>query len=122
MDTKQFKKIIKEAVKEVFQEEMREILLEAVKAPKATIVTESTNTSGNNSMFNNVSPSQPTKTLTAVERKAMFGGMLEEMQNGTLSATSNNIPFKPVPGRDTTSGALPPGEVDFSQIMGLMSR
>ena len=119
MDTKQFKKIIKEAVKEVFQEEMREILLEAVKAPKATIVTESTNTGGNNSMLQT---GTSTKTLTAAERKAMFGGMLEEMQNGTLSATSNNIPFRPVPGRDTTSGALPPGEVDFSQIMGLMSK
>jgi len=122
MDTKQFKKIIKEAVKEVFQEEMREILLEAVKAPKATIVTESTNTSGNNSMFNNTSPSKPTKTLTAAERKAMFGGMIEEMQSETLSATTNNIPFRPNLGGDTINGALPAGEVDLSQIMGLMSK
>ena len=34
MDITKFKKIIKESVKEVIQEELRDILLEAVKAPK----------------------------------------------------------------------------------------
>ena len=40
MKTSVFKQLIKEAVKEVFQEEMKSILLEAVRAPK-TIVNES---------------------------------------------------------------------------------
>jgi hypothetical protein len=37
MKSEEFKKIIKEAVREVFVEEMKEILLEAVKAPKASV-------------------------------------------------------------------------------------
>jgi len=39
MDIIKFKKIIKESVREVIQEELRDILLEAVKAPK-TVVSE----------------------------------------------------------------------------------
>ena len=37
MKTDIFKKIIKEAVKEVFQEEMRDILLEAVRSNKQPV-------------------------------------------------------------------------------------
>ena len=37
MKTTDFKKLIKEAVREVFQEEMREILIEAVKSPKIPV-------------------------------------------------------------------------------------
>ncbi len=40
MKPSDFKKIIKEAVREAIQEELKDILLEAVRAPK-TIVTES---------------------------------------------------------------------------------
>jgi hypothetical protein len=116
MDTKNFKKIIKEAVKEAIQEELREILLEAVRAPKATVVTEANNTIGNSY----VTPTA-TKTLTSSERKAMFGGILEDMQFGKPAST-NNIPFKPAGPVDPINGRLPEGEVDLSQIMGLMSK
>ena len=40
MKTQDFKKIIKEAVREAIQEELKDILLEAVRSPK-TIVNES---------------------------------------------------------------------------------
>ena len=111
MDIKNFKKIIKEAVREAIQEELREILLEAVKAPKATVVTENTN----------YAAPAATKTLTPAERKAMFGGILEDMQYGK-PANTNNIPFRPTGPVDAVNGKLPEGEVDLSQIMGLMSK
>jgi hypothetical protein len=117
MDAKNFKKIIKEAVREVIQEELREILLEAVRAPKATIVTESNNAVGNSY----TAPTSPTKTLTPAERKAMFGNILVDMQFGK-PANTNNIPFRPTPGADTINGALPAGELGLDQIMGLMSK
>ena len=43
MKSTDFKKIIKEAVREVIQEELKEILLEAVRAPKTQVVKESFN-------------------------------------------------------------------------------
>ena len=116
METTKFKKLIKEAVKEAIQEELKDILLEVVKAPKATVVTESyvpQNT------YAQPQVSQP-KQLTAAERKSMFGGILEEMQHGG-AATTKNVPFKPQGPVDSINGKLPEGEVDLSQIMGLMN-
>ena len=40
MKSSEFKKLIKEAVREVIQEELKDILLEAVRAPKTQIVKE----------------------------------------------------------------------------------
>ena len=116
MNTDTLKKIIKSAVKEAIQEELRDILLEAVKAPKATVVTESyvpQNT------YAQPHVSQP-KQLTAAERKSMFSGIIEEMQHGGV-ATTKNVPFKPQGPVDSINGKLPDGEVDLSQIMGLMN-
>ena len=96
---------------------MRDILLEAVKAPKATVVTESyipQNT------YAQPHVSQP-KQLTAAERKSMFSGIIEEMQHGG-AATTKNVPFKPQGPVDSINGKLPEGEVDLSQIMGLMNK
>jgi hypothetical protein len=114
MEATKFKKLIKEAVKEVIQEELREILLEAIRAPKAAFIAEN-NTASNNLIAN------PTKILTPVERKAMFGNIIEDMQFGK-PANTNNIPFRPSGPVDPINGRLPEGEVDFSQIMGLMSK
>ena len=43
MKSTELKKLIKSAVKEAIQEELKDILLEAVKAPKAPLITESKN-------------------------------------------------------------------------------
>ena len=43
MKSTELKKLIKNAVKEAIQEELKDILLEAVKAPKAPLITESKN-------------------------------------------------------------------------------
>lgn len=116
METTKFKKLIKEAVREAIQEELRDILLEAVKSPKATVVNESYVPQNTYAQPHVAQPKQ----LTATERKAMFSGMLEEMQHGG-AATTKNIPFKPQGPVDSINGKLPEGEVDLSQIMGLMN-
>ena len=115
MDVTKFKKIIKESVREVIQEELRDILLEAVKAPKHAITeTVSTNT------YAQPQVTQP-KQLTPAERRAMFGNILEDMQNGGIAST-NNVPFRPTGPVDPVNGTLPDGELDLSQIMGLMNK
>jgi hypothetical protein len=112
MKPSEFKKIIKDAVKEAFQEELKEILLEAVKSPKS-IVTESRDTYAQPHI-------KKPKKLTPSERQSMFGGILNEMQNGGV-ANTNSIPFRPTGPVDPVNGSLPEGEVGLDMIMGLMN-
>ena len=117
-----FKKMIKEAVREVFQEEMREILLEAVKSPKAPMgaggygsVTETKSTTG-------------TTTLSEASRQAfkeMMGGNFTQKGQDTFTFNTNNMQpaYTPPPISTTGEGsALPAGEVNLDQIMGLINK
>jgi hypothetical protein len=101
------KSLIKEAVKEAIQEEIKDILLEAVKAPKQTV-------------NENVQPQQVVEgpAMSSNEQRAAYKNIMGEMSS---QFTSQNVskPFNPVggaPGLD-----LPQGEVNMSQIMGLMN-
>ena len=112
MKTDALKKFIKEAVKEAIQEELKEILLEAVRAPK-TVMTESLRDT-----YAQPHIEKP-KQLSAAERRAMFGGMLEEMQAGKPATSAYAGNFNPqAVGPD---GALPEGNVGLDQIMALMN-
>jgi hypothetical protein len=105
--------LIKSAVKEAIQEELKEILLEAVRAPK-TIVQESVRDT-----YAQPHIEKP-KQLTPEERKNMFSGILGEMQNGGAATSAYAGTFNPqgaMPGGD-----LPPGEVGLDQIMNLMNK
>lgn len=125
MDTKVFKKLIKEAVKEAIQEELKEILLEAVRAPK-TVIQESYAQPVQTLAGNSTTPS-----INARDKyKELLGGMMES-RNGNISMTSNDaISFGAQPGYRppatvNTAGegsALPAGEVNLDQIMGLISK
>lgn len=122
MDTKLFKKLIKEAVKEAIQEEMKEILLEAVRAPKA-IVQESY-----------ASPVQVANVVPTTNARDKYKELLGEMmdaRNGNISMTSNDAlgfgaqpGYRPPATANTTGegSALPAGEVNLNQIMGLMNK
>lgn len=125
MDTKVFKKIIKEAVKEAIQEELKEILLEAVRAPK-TIVRESYAPQIQTLTSVPVAPS----TNAREKYREILGGMMES-RNGNISMTSNDAmsfgaqPGYSPPASANTAGegsALPAGEVNLDQIMGLISK
>ena len=125
MDTKVFKKLIKEAVKEAIQEELKEILLEAVRAPK-TIVQESYAQPVQTLAGNSTAPS-----INARDKyKELLGGMMES-RNGNISMTSTAAmsfgaqPGYRPPASVNTAGegsALPAGEVNLDQIMGLINK
>ncbi|MCP4482044.1 MAG: hypothetical protein GY817_04470 [bacterium] len=115
MKLSQLKTIVKDAVKEAIQEEMKDILLEAVRVPKTSvqpIVQEK------------VTPQPLPQADKAQLRENMMnvlGGMMPGA-NGTLNATSADVPLQ-VGSGDTTSpnGSLPQGNVSMDQIMGLMN-
>ena len=114
MKTSALKSIIKEAVREAIQEELEEILLEAVKTPK--VITQSTYTAP---VMESQTPVMPqTPSMTAEAKRAAYKNILGDTAS---TFTSNNAQtFQPQQGMDTANGTLPAGEVDMSQIMGLM--
>ena len=112
MKSVEFKKIIKEAVREVIQEELKDILLEAVKTPK-TVVRESYS-----STTNPIQPSQPAFTPN-VDLRSKYADILGET---ALSFTSRDVSkFSPGANVDPVNGSLPEGELGMDQIMNLMS-
>ena len=106
MKISQLKTIVKEAVKEAIQEEIKDILLEAVKSPKQVV---------SEYKPSEVSVGQPSPT-NPVSTKSRA--------DGTMKATTSNIPLQVNGTMDTTSpnGALPQGNVSMDQIMGLMNK
>ena len=102
-----FKKIIKEAVKEVFQEEMKEILLESIRSSKTRVV-------------EHTQQMQPSLSETSKQAyRDLMGSMFNP--NGGQNFTTNTMAYTPPPISTVGEGtALPPGEVNLDQIMGLM--
>jgi len=120
MKTTDFKKLIKEAVREVFQEEMREILIEAVKSPKVPV-----GTGGYGTVTETQTISNNKSTLSEADKRNMFRNMIGDMARGvdTISMTTDSIPFRPTAANTAAEGSsLPPGELSMNQIMGLMSK
>jgi hypothetical protein len=113
MKPQDFKKLIKDAVREAIQEELKDILLEAVRAPK-TVVNESRDTYAQPHV-------EKPRQLSAQERRDMFSGILGEMQNGGVATSAYAGNFQPK-STDTVNGALPEGSVGLDQIMNLMNK
>lgn len=112
MKLNEFRKIIREEIKAAIQEELKDILLEAVRSPKPPV------SSGNN--YVSVTEATQPRKLTSEERRAMFSGILGEMQQGGMATTAYAGEFNPkntLPGGD-----LPTGEVSTDQIMQLMNK
>jgi hypothetical protein len=114
MKPQDFKKLIKDAVREAIQEELKDILLEAVRAPK-TVVNESIRDT-----YAQPHVEKP-RQLSAQERRDMFSGILGEMQNGGVATSAYAGNFQPK-STDTVNGALPEGSVGLDQIMNLMNK
>jgi hypothetical protein len=123
MKVSQLKTIVKDAVREAIQEELKDILLEAVRSPKQ-IVSEY---KPMNPTVGTPSPTNPVATKSREEIRENYmnvlGGMMPG-KNGTISATTNSMPLQVSGKMDTTSpnGSLPEGDVSMDQIMGLMNR
>ena len=109
MKATELKKLIKSAVKEAIQEELKDILLEAVKKPNPSPIVESKNID-----VVNHTPS--------LDSKQKYADILNEM---TMNFTSKDVTqkFNPQGTMDTTSpnGKLPDGDVGMDQIMNLMT-
>jgi len=113
MKTSALKTIIKEAVREAIQEELKEILLEAVKTPK--VITQPTYATP---VMESQAPVMPqTPTMTADAKRSAYENILGD----TAAFNTNSVQqFQPQQGMDVANGTLPAGEVDMSQIGGLM--
>jgi hypothetical protein len=113
MKSSALKSIIKEAVKEAIQEELKDILLEAVKSPKVVTPTAVP------VVEQKVQPPTPTTPqMSATDKREAYKNILGDTQ---AFNSSNAQSFRPQAGMDVANGTLPPGEVDMTQIMGLMN-
>jgi len=108
MKSIELKKFIKEAVREAIQEELKDILLEAVRAPKTQIVKEH--------MIPQVDISSRPPDITMDKRKAY----MDILGETALNLTSQDVPKFSPQGVDSINGTLPNGEVGMDQIMNLM--
>ena len=114
MKTAEFKKIIKEAFREVFYEEMKEILLEAVKSSK-NVIHENRNSENisNKQVINNTSVDDFRTKL----RNQMLGSDDINLSTNNINTQQYNPPPVYTVGEGST---LPPGEVGLDQIMNLL--
>ena len=104
-----FKKLIKEAVREVIQEELKDILLEALKSPKQ-IVRESYSPPS--------TPTQPAYAPPSIDFRTKYAEALGET---ALSFTSQDAQPSFRPHGDPVNGNLGSGEVGMEQIMNLLN-
>jgi len=129
MKPSELKSFIKEAVREAIQEELKDILLEAVRAPKAPIqeayqmhpVT-----------VNATTTSVPQKSTA--EKRAMMESIMGDMGRGQDTLLFNSADARGMgvaantlqitPGMNTTGDGskLPEGNVGLDMIMGLMGK
>ena len=119
MKLNELRKVIREEVKAAIQEELKDILLEAVRSPK-TIVTETT-------PQQNTTQALPEADKAKLRENMM--GVLDGMKPGqdTLSFNSTDARnmggnLQVAPGMNTSGegSQLPAGNVGLDQIMGLM--
>lgn len=115
MKTNSLKSLIKESVREVFQEEIKSILMEALKSPESK-----------KDIKENIDPK------SMLDKKQMYKNILAEMSSGndTFSFNSSNVSqfssspqYNPPPINTLGEGTrLPDGEVGLDQIMGLLNK
>jgi hypothetical protein len=119
MKISELKQIIKEACKEAFREEMKEILLEAIKSPK-TIVQESKQVVRENQSQDNQSVprgniSQNYRSLMEGMKKGTTELISEPEENLISQSTLGQIPINTI----SEGSSLPTGEVGLDLIMHL---
>lgn len=116
MKTEAFKKIIKEAVKEVIQEELS---LELRKIVREELSLSSTSSQP-------ITESQISSNTPVADYKPMMQQLSSEMAStfmGGGNPTPVAQPFRPSPTNTAAEGsALPPGELSLDQIAGLLKK
>jgi hypothetical protein len=130
MKPSELKSFIKEAVREAIQEELKDILLEAVRAPKLPIQEAYQMHPVSTGTSTQVTNSPPQKSAT--EKRAMMESIMGDMRRGqdTLSfnsadargmgVTANTLQITPGMNTSGDGSKLPEGNVGLDMIMGLM--
>lgn len=106
MTTKELQSLLKNAVREVFRDELKEILLEAIKNNNMNLVNENRNI-----------PQAPTHIKEELRQK--YGSQFN------MNFNTNDVAPLRVNGNYNTAGegtSLPDGEVSLNQIMNLMGK
>ena len=134
MKPSEFKTIIKQAVREAIQEELKDILLEAVRGSRSTIseVQYRAPISEYNPTVKSPTTAQPTRPTNVEIPNRLAATPLQEMLAQTR-ASMNSSEYKTIldidsgnaPGMsnvDLMNGKLPEGEVSMNTIMKLVGR
>ena len=114
MRVSQLKTLIKETVREVFQEEIKDLLMEAL--------TSKTLPASPPPIQEAVAPAPPSPQMRNSLRQ-----QYSQMMNGEMNFNTQNTPVTPAyrpinPQMTMGEGAgLPPGEVNLDQIAGIMN-
>jgi|TARA_R110000822_G_scaffold42367_6_gene115345 hypothetical protein len=115
MKPSELQKLIKEAVKEAIAEELKDILLEAIRAPKQQIVTEAREIDNNGD----------DRLKLRENMMNILGDMGGISMNSSHAQSFTGAPgYTPSPSANTAAqgSALPPGEVNMDQIMGFIKK
>jgi len=129
MKPSELKLFIKDAVREAIQEELKDILLEAVRAPKTPIIETPVGVGGYGTVTTTQAPQK-----SAAEKRAMMESIMGDMRRGqdTLSfnsadargmgITANTLQVAPGMNTSGEGSKLPEGNVGLDMIMGLMGK
>jgi putative lipoic acid-binding regulatory protein len=114
------RKIIREEVKGAIQEELKDLLLEAIRTPKQVVETQTYNPS---STAGYLSPSTTTATVSKEQLRENYRNILGETA-ASFNTSQVGKPLQLHGSMDTASpnGRLPDGEVPMDMIMGLMNK
>lgn len=115
MKPSELKNLIKVAVKEAIQEELKDILLEAVRSNKQPIQESYDRTL--NFTTKNIPHQQP---KPSVDTKKAYMDILGEMAQGPKSGFDGE--FKVQSNVDPVNGSLPEGQLGLDQIMNLINK
>ena len=121
MKPSEFKKLIKESVREAIQEELKDILLEAIKSNKQPI-TESYQPDTRTLNFNTNSIPHQISSTPKINHKQAYMDILGEMSHGPKSGFDGEFKVNGPMNTMSEGSALPEGQVGLDQIMGLIKR
>ena len=117
MKTDALKKLIKEAVREVIQDELKDILLEAVRSNKQPIK-ESYQVSDDRTL--NFTSNQVPKT--PINTKQAYMDILGEMAQGPDTGFKGDFKINGPVNTTSEGSALPQGQLGLDQIMNLINK
>lgn len=119
------RKIIREEVKGAIQEELKDLLLEAIRTPKQVVETQTYNPSFSSGYTSPPVTTHPpaTSTVSKEQLRENYRNILGETA-ASFNTSQVGKPLQLTGTMDTASpnGRLPEGEVPMNMIMGLMNK